>query len=179
MSGTELPPEDMTIPCLPWRYAALTKPEHFFRLAQAFLDSANYLYLAMVERRRPANYLQCKAAWTLAEHAVELFLKGGIVQAGRAVPTNHNTDQLYNQFRNLYPGKKFEFDAPVADIVRPSDQTPNNEFSRYPTDRSGELWSSNSHFEPCAELRITVELLQDFERMEPLMKQHRVYVEKK
>jgi hypothetical protein len=119
-----------------------------------------------------SSFPHVKVVVSLFEHAVELFLKGTLAQAGKKVPTHHRLDELYGQVRSLCPGKEFEFTGAIADFVNPSEQTPGNQFARYPTDKSGKPWSSNVYIDVHLWSEQASKFRADFKRLEPLIKEH-------
>jgi HEPN domain-containing protein len=163
--------EGLSMPRFSWSYEHCTEPDHWFLTARAYLESAHHLFSEMIEKRANGTFHHAKVAASLLIHSVELFLKGGISQAGKKVPTIHHLDQLYGQFSKLYPGKGFEFSGAIGDLVQPSSQTPHNEFPRYPTDQSGSLWGGNCHFDLVTWFEQASRFLNDFKRLEPLLKQ--------
>src|SRR5205814_1517508 len=125
----------------------------------------------MIEERTSSSFHHLKVAASLFIHAVELFLKGGIAQAGKSVPAIHFLDQLYGQVTKLYPGKAFQFTGSIVDLARRSSQAPHNEFPRYPTNQSGRPWEGHSHFDLVTWFEQASRFLNDFKRLEPLMKE--------
>jgi HEPN domain-containing protein len=163
--------EGISMPRCSWHYEYCTEADHWFLTARAYLESAHHLLSEMIEKRANGTFHHVKVAASLLIHSVELFLKGGISQAGKKVPTIHHLNQLYGQFSKLYPGKEFEFSGAIADLVRPSSESPRNEFSRYPTDQSGSLWRGNCHFDIVTWFEQASRFLIDFKQLEPLIKQ--------
>ena len=96
--------------------------------------AALYLFGEMTDKRFLQTYHYAKAAFSLFEHAVVLFLKSGISQAGQTVPAHHDLSKLHAQFKNLYPGNRFEFAGQIDGFVQASTPTPHNQFLRYPAD---------------------------------------------
>lgn len=140
-------------------------------MARAFQEICCHLFAEMIEEKIDSTFHHAKAAVSLFEQGVELFLKAGIAQAGKQVPTHHDRDQLYGQFKNLYPGKGVEFIGSVEAFVRPSELFPYNEFARYPTDHAGKPWEDRGHsFIDLARFFEQASLfLEDFNRLWPLM----------
>jgi hypothetical protein len=88
-----------------------------------------------------------------------------------ATVTHHRLDQLYAQFKKLYPGKKFGFTASIEQMLTPPAHMPANEFARYPTDQSGKPWAGNADIDLVTWFDQACRFLDDFKRLEPLMKQ--------
>jgi hypothetical protein len=159
------------MPRFSWDYEHCTLAEHWFLMAFAYQESSHHLFSEMLEKRLDDSFHHAKVAASLLEHAVELFLKGGIAQAGKDVPTHHRLDQLYAQFRNLYPGKKFEFGASIEQMLTPPAHTPPNVFARYPTDQSGQPWAGYTDIDLVTWFDQACKFLDDFKRMKPLIKE--------
>jgi HEPN domain-containing protein len=162
--------EGLSMPRFSWDYEDCSEADHWFLTARAYLESSCHLLSSMVEGRANDTFHHMKVAASLLIHSVELFLKGGISQAGKKVPALHHLDQLHGQFSKLYPGKNFEFSAALAQLVQPSRRAPHNEFPRYPTDQSGLPWQGCSHFDLVVWFEQATKFLNDFKRLEPLMK---------
>jgi hypothetical protein len=163
--------EGQSMPRLSWNYESCTLPDHWFLTALAYQESSHHLFSEMIEQRLHDSFHHAKVAASLLEHAVELFLKAGIAQAGKDVPTHHQLDQLHAQFKNLYHGKKFAFTASIEEMLNPPQTTPTNVFARYPTDQSGQPWAGNTHIDLAIWFSQACKFLDDFKRLEPLMKE--------
>lgn len=163
--------DGISIPRFSWDYEDLSESEHWFLLAKAYLDCSQHLLAQMIKEMLDSSFFHAKVAVALFNQALELFLKGGIVQAGKDVNVSHDLQQLYNHFKNLYPGKKYEFEGDVSNAVRPSPLTPYNEFARYPVDHTGLPWQGNTHIELTTWYKQVCLFINDFERLEVLLKQ--------
>jgi len=154
-----------------WDYEHLGEPNQWFRMARAYIDCSLCLFSGMGKDVLVRSFYHARAAAFMFEHAVELFLKAGIAQAGKEVPIHHNLQQLYNQFSKLYPGKKYSFKGKIADVIRPDPNRPYPEFTRYPANHAGQSFETPTHFS----LSIWEEQLRlfsnDFKRLEPLLKE--------
>jgi len=120
------------------------------------------LCLSCYEERLDDTFHHAKVAVGLMEHAIEIFFKGGIYLAGKNVPTHHQLQQLFRQYRNLYPGKSFDFTCAVNELVEPSHRTPNNQYARYPTNKEGKPWEGYTHIDLAIWYVQSVKLLEDF-----------------
>jgi HEPN domain-containing protein len=158
------------LPRFSWDYDGCSDSDRWLQMAFAYQECSCHLFAGMIEHKLKGTYHHAKVAASLFEHAVELFLKGGIALAGKVVPNHHFLDQLYGQFKNLYPGKKFQFVGSIAEMVAPSALTPHNEFARYPSDQSGKPWQGHPHFDLATWFDQASRFLEDFRRLEPLMK---------
>lgn len=162
--------KNVRMPRFSWDYEGCSVADHWFLMARGFQECCCHLFAEMIEEKIESRFHHAKAAVSLFEHAVELFLKAGISQADKKVPVHHRLDQLYGQFKNLYPGNDFEFTGTNADMVRPSLRAPHNEFARYPTDWSGKPWAGHSHIDLVIFFEEASKFLDDFNRLWPLMK---------
>jgi HEPN domain-containing protein len=152
-----------------WDLEDLGIPQKYFHMAKAYLDSSKTLFCAMIADSQPATFSHAQAATLLFEHGLELFLKGTLWQAGRNPGNTHDLAGLRRQFRNLYPGKKYEFTAQIDEAVKEHPNQPHMEWTRYPIDQNGKVWRGSSHF--------TLELWKDqmeafrkdFDRLIPLI----------
>jgi len=153
-----------------WDYEDKSEADRWFLMARAYLDCSIRLFSEVKAGTLAPSFYHVQAAHSLFEHSVELFLKAGVAQARKPVPTGHNIGRLYSQFSNLYPGKAYEFEGKILDLARPDPNRPHNEFNRYPADHTGQPWRRNSHYS----LDIWLEQLQffdkDFQRLEPRLK---------
>jgi len=175
-------------------------PEQFRVQARAYLDAALKLTADLCEQS-PAGtstptYADGAVTMFLAHHAVELFLKGAILElrpGENFVSQGHELTQLEAWYRNLYPKKTFRFAMPFGDgevgLVDPDPalereleeraaymrkRIPTDQFLRYPADRRGTPWEQ---VEPIAAgyvatmYRSTLHRLRDdFARIELLLK---------
>lgn len=154
-----------------WNLRKLRRTERFFDLAQGYLDCSKHLFRSLEDEQLKKTFSHAQAAAFLFEHSLELFLKGAIIQARQSVTNTHILQQLYNEFRNLYPGKNFRFEGSIEEIVGRDASRPYPEYSRYPIDTSGNLWPENSHFEFEVWLE-QLELFQkDYSNLIPLIKE--------
>ena len=163
--------KDLRMPRYSWDYEDLSAADHWFRMAKANLQCCIHLLSEMIDAKLDSSFHHAKVVVALFDHAVELFLKAGVVHAGQTCSNTHELQELYNRFRNLYPGKQFEFESEITSVVRPGPTTPHNQYARYPTDISGRPWQGHTHIDLvlwCMQLR---RFDEDFRRLEPLMKQ--------
>jgi hypothetical protein len=103
-------------------------------------------------------------------HAIELFLKGAILERkpNEELGT-HDIQGLSSRYNNLYPGKKYKFHAPfiskaeadLSDFFSPKDleevkiyikeskqKNPLDQRHRYPGNKEGQPWDGAVGFEP-------------------------------
>jgi hypothetical protein len=130
-----------------WELGKLNRADLFVHFARAYLDCSHYLFTSMIEGSIKPTFSHARAAGFLFEHSLELFFKGAIIQAGKKPTITHDLSQLYREFKNLYPGKKFSFKAKVEEVCSEDTQRPYSEYSRYPVDSAGNLWSKPSFYD--------------------------------
>jgi HEPN domain-containing protein len=152
-------------------YEDLSVPDQWFLMAKAFIDCSRDLFFLMMNETIDSSFYHAKAAAYLLSHSLELFLKGGIIQAGGDASTTHDLQQLYNHFKKLYQGKIYEFEGDIVNAVRNDPRTPVNQFVRYPTDLSGQPWQSNTNFDLVTWYKQVILFGNDYGRLEPLLKQ--------
>ncbi len=163
--------KNISMPLESFIYEDLSVADHWFLMARAFVDCSRILFAQMINETIDSNFFQAKAAASLFSHSLELFLKGGILHAGGIVSNTHNLRRLYNQFMILYPEKIFEFEGDISNAVRPDPRTPANQFARYPSDTSGQLWQSDTFIDLVIWYRQVLLFNKDYERLMPLLKQ--------
>ncbi len=152
-------------------YKRLSAAEQWFTLATAYIDSSIKLFEAMREGSVHLDFPHAQVSAYLFIQSLELFLKAGIGISGNKVPGIHNNKQLYNQFKNLYPGKKYDFIGDIAGATIERPDCPESEFLRYPVDKSGAPWIPELDFVNfstwCEQTRL---FREDYHRLFPLLK---------
>ena len=162
--------EKIFMPVFAWDYFGLPESDHWFLLAKAFLDCTRHLFKGMKEEKFDRNYHRAKASAFLLIQALELFFKGSVVHAKASLQTHHKLNDLFNQFKNLYPSKDFSFCARVDDIIQQENTLLASEYTRYPADRKGKLWLKSDHFDIPTWSDEADLLADDFQRLEKLIK---------
>lgn len=162
--------DGLRMPRFSWDYEDLSEADHWFLMARAYLDSGKHLFAQMISKTVESSFHHAKVAAFLFEHAVELFLKAAIVQAGRRAPATHRLGQLYKEFKNLYQGQAYSFEGNIDDFAAPDPSTPHGQFSRYPTDPSGKPWPGHRHIDLVIWYKQICAFSEDFQRLEPLIK---------
>ena len=153
-----------------WDLEPLSRSERFLHLSEAYLESSLHLFEALENGSLRRTFSHALVADFLFEHSVELFLKGAVFRARGQITPTHKLDDLYNEFRNLYPGKKFHFLAKIQDIVTPDPDRPYSQFARYPVDSEGKPWGGgNVHFHLGLWLEQLRQFREDYERLRPLL----------
>jgi len=163
--------KDIRMPRHSWDYEDVSDADHWFLLAEAYIDCCHYLLSSMIEENITGTFHHCKVVVSLFEHSVELFLKGAIVQAEKQVQTHHRIDEIFKQFINLYPGKKFEFTGSISEFVKPMPQAPVNEYARYPADQNGQSWLGHTHIDIAIYYVEASKFKDDYSRLKPLIKE--------
>jgi len=163
--------ENIRMPRYSWDYEDISDADHWFLLAEAYIDSCHYLLSSMIEEKIDGTFHHCKVMVSLFEHSVELFLKGAIVQAKKEVQSHHRIDEIYQQFIKLYPGKKFEFIGTIKEFGKPMPQAPVNEYSRYPVGRNSQEWIGNTHIDIAIYYQEASKFKDDYTRLKSLIKE--------
>lgn len=158
------------IPRFSWDYEDCSEADHWFLMAKANQECCVYLLEEMIAEKVNDTFHHAKVSVSIMEHAMELFIKGSISQSKKDIPMHHHLDQLFAQYKNLYPGERFKFTCAVDELVQSSPQTPHNQYARYPTDLSNRPWRGNTHIDLAIWYVEAFKLLDDFRRLEPLIK---------
>ncbi len=166
-------------------------PRQFLSFSDAYLDSASRLCTVLKRSPRKSNYPRGSVVLYLTFHAIELFLKGAILERN---PTekliNHDIQVLSNRYNNLYRGRKYEFRAPfisrekidLSEIFDPEiieevkffieeseKKNPWDQRHRYPRNLEGELWRGSVGFEPGSFLVVIKKLKADIAQLTNLI----------
>ena len=93
--------------------ASLSIPLRFLSRSDAYLDSASRLCTVLKRSPKKSNYDRGSVVLFLTRHAIELFLKGAILERKPNEKLgNHDIEVLSRRYKKLYPGMKYEFHAP-------------------------------------------------------------------
>jgi len=150
--------------------ASLSIPRQFLSFSDAYLDSASRLCTVLKRSTRKSNYARGSVVLYLTFHAIELFLKGAILEREpNEKLTNHDIQDLSNRYHNLYQGKKYKFHAPFISrkkvdlrsifgpeiieevkiyIEESEKKNPLDQRHRYPRNLEGKPWRGSVGFEP-------------------------------
>jgi hypothetical protein len=151
--------------------------ERFIYLGYANLESGARLFEGIVgDPMYAEDWNRCCAAASLAEHGVELFLKGAIWQGAGDPGNTHELDQLFARFANLSPGNKFKFESRFRDLVSKVDDEPYTEYFRYPINTKRHLLHMAKYFDPPLWRDQMVAILEDLHRIEPAIYERHPYV---
>lgn len=162
--------DDCRLPRYSWDYEHLPEPDHWFLMARAYLDCSYHLLEEMMRMRLDGSFHHSKVAVATFEHAIELFLKGAIAQAGESVPTHHRSTALLDIYRRLYPDLDFAFAGKIDDAASESSETPRAQYARYPQDKHGRPWSGHTHINLSIWRHELLPFKADFARLVPLFK---------
>ena len=151
--------------------ASLSVPRQYLSFSDAYLDSASRLCTVLKRSPRKSNYARGSVVLHLTFHAIELFLKGAILERNQKEKLKtHDIQDLSNRYNNLYTGKKYKFHAPFirsgdkadfSEFFSPKDleevetkikerkrKNPLGQRHRYPEKKEGQPWDGEVGFEP-------------------------------
>lgn len=166
--------------------ASLSVPLQFLAFSDAYLDSALRLCTVLSRSLRKSNYARGSVVLYLTFHAIELFLKGAILERKPNEQLRHHAIQgLSKRYRNLYPARKFAIDAPfinrdeaaITEIFAPEHlihirkldrENPWDQRHRYPKNRDMQSWAGSVGFEPVSFLITIKKLKSDMARIKKL-----------
>ena len=163
--------KNIRMPRFSWDYEDFPEAEHWFLMAEAYLDICHFILSEMIEEKLDSSFHHTKVVVSLFEHAVELFLKASICQAGAKVTAHHKVDKLYTKYTDLFPGDDFAFNGKIQDFVKPSTIAPHNLYARYPTEKNGKPWQGHTHIDIAIWYMEANKFLLDFKRLKPLIKE--------
>jgi len=171
--------------------ASFSIPRQFLSFSDAYLDSALRLCTVLKQSPRKSNYPRGSVVLYLTFHAIELFLKGAILERNPQEKfLNHDIQVLSNRYNNLYRGRKYEFHAPfisrekadLSEIFDPkiieevktsleksAKKNPWDQRHRYPRNLEGQPWSGAVGFEPRSFLVAIKKLKADITRLTNLI----------
>ena len=166
--------------------ASLSIPLKFLSFSDAYLDSASRLCTVLKRSPRKSNYARGSVVLYLTFHAIELFLKGVILE--RKPNENlriHDIEVLSKRYKKLYPGMKYEFHAPfisrneidLSDLLSPEiieemkskQKNPWDQRLRYPRNLEEQPRRDAVGFEPVSFLIEIKKLKADIARLTNLI----------
>jgi len=162
--------EEWSLPRFSWDHEHLPPAEHWFRMARAYLECSHHLLEAMIQERLASSFHHAKVVVSTFEHALELFLKGAIAQAGQSVPAHHKSTHLLSKYRKLFPGEEFAFSGKIDEAVSETKTAPRNQYARYPEDPGGRPWPGHTHIDLSVWYREIRPFKEDFDRLWPLIR---------
>ncbi len=107
------------MPRFSWDYEHRTLAEHWFLMALAYQESSHHLFSEMIERKLADSFHHAKVAASLLEHAVELFLKAGIAQAGKEIPTPTVSTSFTPNSRTCIPARSLNSARFIEQMLTP------------------------------------------------------------
>ncbi|MBU9216571.1 hypothetical protein [Burkholderia gladioli] len=158
--------------------ASLSEWDRAFWLSRAFLEASRCLCMSMLEGGFSSQYSSSRVILHLARQSVELFLKGaiGAVSEQSSVPTTHDLNRLFLEYRRLYPELRFSFEVPSRFNVSTNfdlfldDQerfhSTLDQRHRYPSDRKGNTFATKEVFDPITTLKELEELDRELKILE-------------
>lgn len=166
--------------------ASLSIPLKFLSFSDAYLDSASRLCTVLKRSLRKSNYARGSVVLYLTFHAIELFLKGAILERKPNEKLgNHDIEVLSKRYKNLYPGMKYEFHAPfisrneidsaiffgpeIIEEIKNKPNIPWDQRHRYPRNLEGQPWRGAVGFEPGSFLVVIKKLKADITRLTNLI----------
>lgn len=138
-------------------------------LGSSYAEAAKFLVESMLSDDFARNHANVRVILHLCRHALELFLKGAIgMSTGRIPRDTHQLAILFDQYKTLYPSKKYHFSFPFPDqvflkedlfpeTIEQFHRTHDQRF-RYPTDNRGNLFDGFETFD----LDTQAEAIADF-----------------
>ena len=141
-------------------FKQLPAHERLYQLAQAYLHSATILCEAGGEAPEDLDWPQASVCYFCSHLATELFLKACILCIGKnPIKLSHEIADLFCRYREMLPGKEFEFLTPwflsARDLaeslgheaLQGVDRTPDQLF-RYSMDKGGNPSAGVQFFTP-------------------------------
>ena len=160
-----------------WTNEALDKPEHFYKLSEAYIDTSIEVTNSMISGNFEINYDRGRVVMFLAHHACKLFLKAAILHKTEEKPKNsHNLVNLYCDYAKHYPEEEFQFEVPFKhtyigswdeDTLRQlkTKQSKLDQKYRYPSNNQGKDWPGTEAFDGESFLETLISLNKTFTRL--------------
>jgi hypothetical protein len=127
-------------------------------LALGYMEAAAFLAKGLVEDDFSRQYRSTRVVLHLTHHAIELFLKGALMEMGLSPRPHHRIAELHADYRREYPGTAFDlaipFDlpGPETEALFPEIALPpkalDDQVFRYATARDGRCFDEREEFEP-------------------------------
>ena len=160
-----------------WETEFLEKPEEFTELSMAYLDAGMALCSGMIDGSFAATYNKSKVILFLTHHAIELFLKGAVLNKSPNGNLNcHRLSDLHKKYEGLYKEPRFRivipfkieylgFSSKEIEELRKT-EPPLDQLYRYPTDTKGLRWDGVHSFVPAPFLEELHSIKTQFTRLE-------------
>ncbi|MCK9388531.1 MAG: hypothetical protein M0Q22_09100 [Sulfuritalea sp.] len=138
-------------------FQGLSVADRYFSLARGYLEGSRVLCEAIDKDDYAPQYSHTRVVLHLCRHAVELFLKGAIAYATNAQPLQtHHLGNLITEYERVLPDPMFLIEIPFGvdasgtpdffdDRADQLHKTLDQRY-RYPTDRSGNVFSEPEGF---------------------------------
>lgn len=165
-----------------WQRDQYEVHEQFFFLAKAFLESAGVLCERLISWPEELNFDRGRVVISVTYHAVELFLKAAVLRRKPEASLHHNLEVLKSEYDELYHGERYQFEVPFGIKVLGFDleevekikkdlrrRMPSDQLTRYPINKSKEIWPGVQGFEPEEFREIINRLELDFRRLETVL----------
>jgi len=128
-------------------------------LALGYMEGAALLAKELVEDNFSRQYRSSRVVLYLTHHAIELFLKGALMEMGIQPQAHHRITELHTDYKQAYAGGEFDlsipFELPVPEtealfpeIALPSPKSLNDEAFRYATARNGRCFNFREEYDP-------------------------------
>jgi hypothetical protein len=145
-----------------------TPAERTIWLALGYMEAAAHLANALVKDEFTRQYRSSRVVLHLTHHAIELFLKGALMEKGLPPRVHHRIADLHADYQQAYPGVAFELSIPFelpgpeTEALFPEIAIPrkplDDQLFRYATARDGRCFDDQEKFEPEVRLRQIEEL---------------------
>ena len=165
-----------------WELEGIDEPRQLLEFAKAYLSASKLLCQKIEENLNSAKYADTCVVTFTAYHAVELFLKGMILNKDSSAKLHHDVEKLAKHYRSIYPEEKYFWNVPfriellgdnseAEEMLRKmKKEFPQDQVYRYPVNKNGEMWFGAFAFEPSSFMkRVILPLEHDFRRLEILV----------
>lgn len=164
-----------------WEAYPLDAPVKYARFAKAYLSSALSLCINFENDTEPCYEKGCVILY-LAQHSVELFLKGAILSKKPLEQLNkHNINELKLIYSKTFKGSEYNLYNPFKIFLRgykAADKERKNEIRanidklrpetyRYPLDKKQNKWKIAHAFNPISSLHELKQLEKSFDNLIP------------
>jgi HEPN domain-containing protein len=166
-----------------WELENTDEHLQFLEFARAYLAAAKLLCHRIEESIDTAKYADSCVITYNTYHAVELFLKGMILNKEKKAKLHHDVERLSEQYHQLYPEHDYIWNVPfVVEVIGDNSEAnemleqkkkelPQEQIHRYPVNRNREMWQGAFAFEPKSFMNgVIIPLERDFSRLRKLIK---------
>ncbi len=142
-----------------WEGLGTDDASRYFDFADAYVKASKDVCSRMKNNSNERTWPNASSSLMLAAHAVELFLKGALLTSGKMDSWGHSIDDLYDQYRESFPCKQYEFDCPFVTKylgysdeeikgIKEQNHPQSSVIFRYPVNRPGTEWNKICSFDP-------------------------------